>query len=264
TWGWLGATAAATGVTVALATLAAASPLAAGITAAAAALAQAPLNRRTLLLGAFLPIDVAVFASISAGSPLGNALWAAAGAAVIFFAMHRARIAAPAIPVALGLSRVHAVGCALVCGPLVALSVAFSLPHGYWAVAAFMMIFRPVSLGTGRSAANRLAGTLGGLAVVAVIALFLPHWAAALALIGCAWIGVGFAVMGDERRQTLWTTPLPILLGSGGDTLGAAWSRAELMGVGAILAVLVAAGAQRLLRPRDGDPPGGHGNPAAQ
>jgi hypothetical protein len=234
----LAAVAAALGVAVAD------RPLAAAGLVAATALAQAPLSIRSAGLAAMLPVAAAIGISVPAApSALAFAGWVAAGGALAVVVGRVAPLAAPPQPVSSAVAWRHGAVVAVAVGLATTLTSERGVTHGYWLVLTLAVVLRPVRGETVPSARDRALGTIAGIALAVVVVLLLP---AAVCLVLALLSGVlstAWALAGDLRRQTLFTTPAVVLLSSSGVTsaaLGLAAERLVLTVLGAVVATVAA------------------------
>jgi len=191
-----------------------------------------------------LPILVAVFATTSSPQPpVAAGGWVLVGGTYLLIVARLLGIRRPAPPMGYRLVWRHACATALSCEIVLFLTVWQQVPHGYWVVVTLCVVLHPVPGETTGAAQDRIIGTAVGAIAAIPLAVLLPVWASLLAALGCAIIMVGWAAVGDGRRQAVFLTPVIVLVGSGGlsaSSFELAITRLLLSVVGAALAVALA------------------------
>lgn len=181
------------------------------------ALAGGALNLRANSLGVMLPAVAATCASTGlADQPWRLAVSTAAGFALIALLAAAMRVSLPARPVEPAAAWRHATVLAGASGLATALFIVRDVSHGYWLVVTLCAALRPVAGETWRSAVDRTVGTVLGALAAAVMVLVLPTGASLFAAAACAVLMLAWAVAGNLRMQSLYLTPVIVLLGSSG------------------------------------------------
>jgi hypothetical protein len=230
-WRLRAALALLTGLAAWLGAAASGAPLVAGAVVAVTALAQVPFTERGAQLAAMVPVVPALTATVDlpqASWVVGA--WMASGGLVMALLAAAWRVRVPPEPTARGEALRHSVATALVAGGGLVVTRALEIGHGYWLVLAVVSVLGVSRDATGREAAERVVGTLAGVALGVLVVAVLPlpvalAVAAALLVLALAW-----SVVHHVRLAAAAGSAAVVLLGSGG-----------LVGTGAGLA------AQRLL-----------------
>lgn len=224
-------------------------PLLAGGLVAAFGLLQAPLSRRSGGVGVALPVLASLGASARLpDAPLALALWLLAGFALVTILARVLVQPMPPNPVDARVARRHAVVAAATTGPVEAIGVTLGISHGYWAVLALSYVLRPVAQETRRFARDRTAGTLVGVCVGVFAVLVLPTWLSMVAAGVFLVLGIAFSLGQDQRGSAWATTPVLLIVGSGGLVGAGVELAAERMLLTAAGAGLAAGAAAFLLR----------------
>lgn len=217
--------------------------LAAGAVSAAA-LVQAPLNARAGGVAVFLPALVALCSSIGlAVDAAAFAGWLVVGGLLVTGIAHALRVSVLLPPVPPRMAVRHAVVTAVAAGAAMYTTLTLGVGHGYWMVMTLALVLRPVRGETSVAARDRTLGTLAGVLVGTAIVIVLPLWVSLVVAAGCALLTVAWALAGDVLRQTLFSTPVIVLLGSSGlaaQGVGIALDRVLLTTLGAATAVALA------------------------
>ena len=219
-------------------------PVWAAVLVAAAMLLQWPVGVRYGGVLAFLPVVAALAASVGVSGAERFGGWTSAGVALIFVLAAVLKVRTPVALVPAALARRHAVVAALATGIALWACLENGVTHGYWLVVTLAVVLRPIPGETSSSARDRTLGTVVGaaLAIAAVVLLPLPLVAAFL--LGCLVLTLAWAVARDLFRQTLFSTPLVVLLGSSGvagSAVGIAVERLAFTLGAAVVAVGLAA-----------------------
>lgn len=251
-WGWRLGLAAATAVTALLGDLASDQPAVAGLVVALAALAQVPFTVQGAKLAMMLPVVPALTASLDvAGRPAALAGWLAVGVVAVALAARLLGVKGPPQGTPLGDAVVHAVATAVVAGAGFAVARALEVGHGYWLVVAVASVLAVSRDATGREAAERVAGTLGGAALAIALVALLPLWGALLVAAPLLVLAVAWAFVQEATLSAGAASAVVVLLGSGGLVgagAGLAAQRLVLTLVGAALAAVTVAVLWRLRR----------------
>ncbi|MFZ0529840.1 MAG: FUSC family protein, partial [Propionicimonas sp.] len=134
----------------------------------------------------------------------------------------------------------HAAVMALTVGPVVYLTQALGLPHGYWMALTLTVVLRPFDDQTWRKAWQRILGTLLGVVLSLLLAATLPLWAIVIALGATMVLTIAYSAQGDYLRQVVFLNPAAVLLGSTASVGAAATERVIATVAGALLAGAVA------------------------
>jgi Fusaric acid resistance protein-like len=226
-WAWRLALAAGASAFAVLGALTDGRSLAAGAVVAVAALAQVPFTVQGAKIAMMLPVVPALTASLDLpGPPAAFGGWLAVGTLAVAVLAALLGASGEARPTPRGEAVRHAVATAVVAGGGLAVARVLAIGHGYWFVIAVATVLAVSPDETGREAAERVAGTLGGALAAILLVAVLPAAvalgvAAALLVLSVAW-----AVAQQVRLSAAAATAVVVLLGSGG-----------LVGPGAELAV---------------------------
>ena len=257
-WGWRLGLAAATALAALLGALASERPALAGLVVALAALAQVPFTMRGAKLAMMLPVVPALTGSLDvAGRPAALAGWLAVGVIAVALAAQLLGVKGPPQRTPLGEAVVHAVATAVVAGTGFAVARTLEVGHGYWLVVAVASVLAVSRDATGREAAERVAGTLGGAALAIALVALLPLWGALVVAAPLLVLSVSWAVVQEVTLSAGAASAVIVLLGSGGlvgAVAGLAAERLLLTLVGAALAAVTVAVLWRLRRDRAGTP----------
>lgn len=203
-------------------------------------LVQAPLNARAASLGFFLPVLVSVFATIDVGDDPRLAFgWVVLGFGVIHWLAGLFNLPKTEQPLALAVAVRHAVVFAVAAGVIQLVLMRWGTPHGYWLVLTLASVLRPVAAESRSVAVERSIGTVAGVLIAIVIVWTVPQAIALLLTIPCAALMIAWAVMQDLRKQTMFGTPVVVLMGSAGAIsmgAGVALERLVLTALGVVIA----------------------------
>lgn len=149
-------------------------------------------------------------------------------------------------PVAQSTAWLHASAMAALVAPTVYLVNLEKVPHGYWVPMTVATVLRPYGTETINRARQRVAGTLAGTAMAALLVILLPPKVALLLAMALMVLMLAYALLGRYAEQVMCMTPFVILIGAGGmaaQALGLALERAGFT----VIAVLLASGVSLLL-----------------
>lgn len=227
-------------------------PLPAACFVAVACLLVAPANMVSNgLLGGLPTVAAVLAANPLTADPVQVGGWMLVGGLVVVLMLSRLR-PDEAVPdrVDPWTAWVHAVAMAVMVGVMVGLLNLVEVPHGYWVAVTLSVILRPQRSETQSAARDRVVGTLAGAIIGLGIALLVPAWLAIVLAATMLILVVANAALGRLAYEVMYTTPLIILLGSGGGagTVGAAVARVVATLAGALLAGVVALWIARLSR----------------
>ncbi|MFN8194429.1 MAG: FUSC family protein [Nocardioidaceae bacterium] len=233
----------------ALAAVASDSALLSALVVGVAAVAQWPVNERAAGIGVFWPALAALVASVGVEGWWPLAGWLVVGAALVVGIAAVLGVRAPVTGVTRDVAGRHAVATAIAAGVATYLTLALGIGHGYWLVLTLVMVLRPVRGETARNALDRTLGTLVGVVLGVAAVLLLPLAVSLVFLLACFVLTVAWALAGNVRMQTVFTTPMVVLIGSAGlagSTVGLALDRLLLVSAGAVVAVGLAVLLHRL------------------
>ena len=180
-------------------------------------LIQAPLNARAASLGFFLPVLVSVFATVDAGDdPRIVFGWVLLGFGAIHWLAGLFNLPTTKQPLSNEVAWRHAVVFTVAAGSIQLLLMGWGTPHGYWLVLTLASVLRPVVAETRGVAIERMIGTVAGVVLAILIVWILPQALALLLAIPCAALMIAWAAMQDLRKQTMFGTPIIVLVGSAG------------------------------------------------
>lgn len=207
---------------------------------------QAAANARSSGIAVMAPVLIAVGSTAGLPDrPATFALWIVVGVAVVAGVAARARVRLPRVPVERAVARRHAIVLALATGATMYVVATLEVPHGYWVVLVLSFVLKPSSADTRSRAVDRIRGTVTGI-VIAIAAVLLLPMPVALAFAGvCLVLMVAWAIADDYRRQTLYGTPVVVLLSSSslaGAGVEVALTRLAMTATAAVLAVVLALG----------------------
>lgn len=231
-------------------TLVSSSPWGCAALVGALALAQAPLTQRAAGIGMFAPVIAAIFATVDVGSaPLVLGIGTGIGFGFIHGMGALLKLPRASSPVDRTIAWFHAGVFALFAIPGVYITRSLELGHGSWLVLTLAAVLRPVGQDCREAAWGRLTGTVSGIGLAVAMGLLLPSpvvlvFAAAFAVLMVAW-----AVCKNVERQTLFGTPVILLLVSGGrlgEGVELSVERLALTAIAAGLAVAAASALERL------------------
>ncbi|GAA1509177.1 YhjD/YihY/BrkB family envelope integrity protein [Nocardioides humi] len=205
---------------------------------------QAPASLRSAGIAALLPVAAAIGVSVPLdGGGAALAGWTVAGGALVVAVGQVAGLGAPPQPVTSAVAWRHAVVAAVAVGGATLLTTEREVGHGYWLVLTLAVVLRPVRDETVAGARDRAAGTILGIAAAVAVVLLLPPAAAVALAVACVVVANAWALVGNLRRQALFTTPAVVLMSSSGvasAALGLAAERLVLTLLGALLAAAAA------------------------
>ncbi len=110
----------------------------------------------------------------------------------------------------------HAAVFAVLAGPAVLVTRSLALGHGYWFVLTLAAVLQPASAACRMAARDRLVGTVTGVVLAIGLVLVLPPSIVLVVAAVCAVLTAGWGLSQDLERQTLFVTPVVVLLGSSG------------------------------------------------
>lgn len=226
----------------------------AGLLVGAGCLAQWPVGPRAGAVAGFLPVVAALTSSVGLADPWRVAAWTAAGVALIVAVAAVLPLRAAPQPVSVTLARRHALVAAVATGLAMVVCGRAGVSHGYWLVITLALVLRPVPGETSASARDRTIGTVAGTALGIAAAVLLPlGWVLGF-LVVCLALTLAWAFAQDLLRQTLFNTPIVVLVGSSGvgaSPVGIGAERVALKLLAAVAAVLLAALLHRWDAPTD-------------
>lgn len=228
---------------------AAETPVVVAVLVAVAGLAQWPVNARAAGVAVFWPALPPLVASTGLTDPWSVAIWLAVGGALMLGMVVVLRAVRPTAGVPAGVAARHAVATGAAAGLATYLMLTLEVAHGYWLVLTLVLALRPQRGETGREAVDRVVGTLLGIVIGVAVVVLLPLEVALALVVAFLVITVGWALAGDRRRQNVFVTPVILILGSAGiagSTVELAAERIVFVGVGAAMAVAMAAALHRL------------------
>lgn len=226
-------------------TLTTSHPVICAVLVMALALAQGPLTQRAAGVAMFAPVIAAVFSSVAVPA---SATTIGIGVAAGFLFLHATslllKVPRRPSPVATAVAWRHAAVFAVLAGPAVLVTRSLELGHGYWLVLTLAAVLQPASASCRMAARDRLTGTVTGVVLAIVLVLVLPPSIVLVVAAVCAVLTAGWGVSQDLERQTLFVTPVVVLLGSSGGLesgVELGMERLALTAVAAVLAVGAAA-----------------------
>ena len=223
-------------------------PLLAGVAVMVVGLLQAPLNARAAALGIFLPVLVSIFAMVDVPyGPLVLGAWVLTGFVAIHWLAQLFGLPVVVRVLPMSVAWRHAAVFAIAAGVIQYLMMQWDVPHGYWLVLTLASVLRPVVGETRGVAIQRIGGTFAGVMLAILIVWLVPEGVAVLLVIPCGVLMIAWAVMQDLRKQTMFGTPVVILIASAGAVaVGFEFALERL--VLTVLGVLIAAGAVVVLQ----------------
>nr|WP_300144439.1 FUSC family protein [Propionicimonas sp.] len=220
-------------------------PIASAVLIAGLSIAQGPLTQRVAGIGIFAPVLAAVFSSVAFSSePWLLGVGVAVGYVFVIVLALILKLPRTVSPVARTVAWRHALVFAALAGPASWLTRSLDLGHGYWLVLALAAVLRPAPDDSRIAARSRMTGTVTGVVLAIGIVMLLPGPVALAAAAACTLLATGWGVAQDVERQALFSTPVVLLLGSGGslgDGVGLGIERLWLTAAAAVLAVVAAA-----------------------
>lgn len=175
-------------------------------------------NRRSAGIMSLAPILVVLFGPGPIDLPwAGAAGWVLVGIAGGLLTTRVLKFEANPRPVAATIALHHAVVVGVLAAGSMYWALAAAVPHGYWVAVTVVVALRPLPAERADTVKGRLLGTLLGAAVALVAAITLPTWAAAAVAAICLYLLVVYAMGGSYFMQTLFLTPMLLLLASLGD-----------------------------------------------
>lgn len=213
----------------------------------AAGLVQAPLNRRSAGIATMLPVLVAVTATRDLPDrPVTVAVCGLLGIAVVTLTARLLRASVPVPGVPARTAWRHALAVAFGAALAVGIMEWQDLPGDIVVVLTLAVVLRPIPGETVQRARDRLAGTALGV-VVAVVLVAITPTPLVLVITGlCLLLTFAWAIAGQPRRQVVFATPIPLLVGASGlagEAAGLGVQRLILV----LVAVLIAVGLSVLL-----------------
>lgn len=224
-------------------------PAVLALVVAVAGVAEWPVNRHSAGMAVLWPALPPLAASTGVSDAWGFALWLALGGALIIVLGAAMKASRPVPGVANAVAARHAVATGAAAGLASYVTTAMGLSHGYWLVLTLALVLRPQRGESGGEAADRVVGTLLGVAVGIGVVVLLPLVVSLILVVAFLVLTVGWALAGNRRRQSAFVTPVVLILGSGGvagTTVGLAVERLLFTAVGAAVAVGLAVLLHRL------------------
>lgn len=197
-------------------------PLLAALLVAATTLLVGAANRLSIGMLALVPVLATVFASADRGLSWWEAGgWSLFGAFCGLLLLRAMKGRSDPVPLSARHAWRHAIVLAATCGFTLYLSLAWSLPHGYWITLTLLVALRPLPEERREILADRLWGTMLGAVGALAVAVLLPPLASQLVALVCLALLGAYAVSGNYFMQTLFLTPMLLLFATAGDDEGA-------------------------------------------
>jgi len=215
-------------------------PLVLALVVALAGLAEWPVNRRSAGMAVLWPALPPLAASTGVQDAWGLALWLVLGGALIIGLATVMRAGRPVHGVTNAVAARHAVATGVAAGLASYGTAVLELSHGYWLVLTLALVLRPQQGESGSQAVDRVVGTLLGVVVGIGVVVLLPLVVSLILVVAFLVLTIGWALAGNRRRQSVFLTPVVLILGSGGvagTTVGLAVERLVLTLAGAAVAV---------------------------
>lgn len=178
------------------------------------ALLAAPANVKDRgLLGMLVPFTAIYAASpISAVEPEVAALWTFLGGLLLVVLTLRVPKPTTFNPISAATSYRHAVVTALSVGTALYLVMRFQVPHGYWIPMTMGIVLQPFGRETREKARLRILGTIGGGFLALILAVLLPPWGIAIAILPLSLLNAAYSQLGRYGHAVMFLTPSAVLM----------------------------------------------------
>ena len=195
--------------------------------------------------------------------PVPTALWTLVGGLLIVLLMAIGSSPAPLTGISAATAYRHAATMAVAVGVAVFVVLEFDVPHGYWVPMTMALVLQPFAAETRGRAGQRIWGTVGGALLALLMALTLPPWAIAIAILPLSLLNVAYSLLDRYGQAVVFLTPGAVLLAD------LAYREAEITAtiarlIATLVGALIAVGLALFLQRADGRTPvsvpgtGGH------
>lgn len=144
-------------------------------------------------------------------------VWVTVGGLVGLAVIRVLKFDAEPNPVPPGVAWRHAIVIGIVSAGIMYWALANDIPHGYWIAVPIVVALRPLPEQRVDTLAGRLLGTLAGAVIAYVAIVALPVALGAVVAFVCLFLLATYSMGGNYFMQTLFLTPMLLILATLGD-----------------------------------------------
>lgn len=182
------------------------------------ALLLAVTNQHSAGLMTLAPAIVVIFGPAPLDFPWWEAfIYVLVGGIVGWIVIRVLSFDAQPVPVPPGVAWRHALTIGILAAAAMYWALAFQIPHGYWVAVTLVVALRPLPEQRSDTLRGRLLGTLLGAVIAFVAIVALPVWLAGVAGMVCLFLLATYSLGGNYFMQTLFLTPMLLILATLGD-----------------------------------------------
>lgn len=212
------ASAVVAGALAAAATMASESPLGIALLMLVTAGLSALANQYSAGIMGLAPIVIVLFGAGPIDLPWWTgALWMVLGGLGGLLVTRVLEFRAEPRPMETGAAWRHAAVVGVLSATAMYWALVNGISHGYWVAVTIVVALRPLPEERRDTLEGRLLGTLLGALIALAATLLLPTWGTAIVAVICLYVMVVYAMGGSYFMQTLFLTPMLLLMASLGD-----------------------------------------------